>query len=77
MVLLYGIEGALKENVYLKNDDGTSEIKKLECIKRNGVKYYTDGSTVFSVLNGKKLPTKDISVSEIRNNENAKKYFIE
>ena len=70
-------EGPLSEKIYLKNDDGTSEIKELNYIKRNGVKYYTDGSNVFSVINGKKSPTKDISVSEINNNENAKKYFQE
>ena len=70
-------EGPLSEKIYLKNDDGTSEIKELNYIKRNGVKYYTDETNVFSVINGKKLPTKDISVSEIRNNENAKKYFKE
>ena len=70
-------EGPLSEKIYLKNDDGTSEIKELNYIKRNGVKYYTDGTNVFSVLNGKKSPTTEITVSEINSNENARKYFIE
>ena len=70
-------EGPLSEKIYLQKEDGTAEIKELNYIKKDGVKYYTDGSTVFSVLNGKKFPTTAISVSDINNNENAKKYFKE
>lgn len=70
-------EGPLSEKICLKNDDGTLNISELNYIKRDGVKYYTDGSTVFSVLNGKKFPTTAISVSDIINNDNAKKYFQE
>lgn len=70
-------EAPLKEKICLKNDNGTSNIVELRYIKRDGVKYYTDGSTVFSVLNGKKFPTTAISVSDINKNENAKKYFQE
>lgn len=57
---------------------GNGEVKELEYIKKNGTKYYTDGQTVFTVLNGKKIiQTSGITVDEIRNNKNAINYYKE
>ena len=64
----------LTENVYV---DGQYK-ENLPYIKRNGTKYYTDGEKVFSVLNEKSVVQQtDISIEEIRNNNNAKEYYKE
>ena len=49
----------------------------MKYIKKNGTKYYTDGSKVFSVLNGKVIMQNNVSVSEINSNRNAINYYIE
>lgn len=64
-------ESVLKENVYV---DGNYR-ENLSYIKKNGTKYYTDGTKVFSVLNGKSIEQSGISVSEISNNGNAIEYY--
>lgn len=65
-------ENGLKENVCV---DG--EIKELKYIKKNGTKYYNDGGKAISVLNGKALKQNDSILTEIENNNNAKKYYKE
>ncbi len=64
--------GVLRENVYIDGNIGN-----FEYVKINGTKYYTDGNSVFSVLNGKPIPQSTLTVEDVRNNENAKKYYIE
>ena len=56
---------------------GNGEIKELEYIKKNGTKYYTDGQTVFTILNGKKIIQTGVTVAEIEKNKNAINYYIE
>ena len=56
---------------------GNGEIKELEYIKKNGTKYYTDGQTVFTILNGKKIIQTGVTVAEIENNKNAINYYKE
>ena len=64
----------LSENVYV---DGQYK-ENLQYIKRNGTKYYTDGTRVFSVMNGKSVAQETgITVKEIQNNNNAKEYYKE
>ena len=65
-------ESALTEKIYV---DGN--VQELQYIKKNGTKYYTDGNTVFTVLDGKSILQTGVTVGEIRNNENAKKYYKE
>ena len=60
----------LKENVYV---DGA--VKELSYIKLGGTKYYTDGSSVFSILNGKSAKGQTVTIEDITNNQNAKKYY--
>lgn len=62
----------LKENIYV--DGG---LKTLQYIKKNGTKYYLENNEVFSVINGKKMPQKGFNITEVTNNENAKKYYRE
>ena len=62
----------LKENVYV---DGA--VKELSYIKLGGTKYYTDGSSVFSILNGKSAKGQTVTIEDITNNQNAKKYYKE
>lgn len=56
---------------------GNGEIKELEYIKKNGTKYYTDGQTVFTILNGKKIIQTGVTVAEIKKNKNAINYYKE
>lgn len=56
---------------------GNGEIKELEYIKKNGTKYYTDGRTVFTILNGKKIIQTGVTVDEIKENKNAINYYKE
>lgn len=62
----------IRENVYV---DG--QIKNLQYIKKNGTKYYLEGSTVFTVLNGKKNVQSGVTANEIISNTNAIKYYKE
>lgn len=64
-------ESALKENVYV---DGNYMVN-LSYIKKNGTKYYTDGTNVFSVLNGKSIKQAGMIPAEINNNRNAIEYY--
>ena len=64
----------LRENVYV---DGEYK-ENLQYIKRNGTKYYTDGTKVFSIMSGKSVVQESgITVAEIQNNNNAKEYYKE
>ena len=65
-------ETSLKETIYV--DD---QYKDLNCIKKNGTKYYTDGTNVFYVSNGKSINQDNMSVSDVINNNNAKEYYKE
>ena len=65
-------ENGLEENIYIEG-----EVKKYKYIKKNGTKYYTDGQTVFTVLNGKKIIQTEVTVEEIKNNKNAVNYYKE
>lgn len=67
------VESPLTENIYINGEYK----ENMKYIKRNGTKYYTDGTNVFSVLNGKSRITSDISVQDIEQNNNAKKYYQE
>ena len=68
------VEAALRENVYV---DGVYK-ENIPYIKLKGTKYYTyDDRTVFSVVDGKKVITGDISVNKINNNDNAVQYYKE
>lgn len=60
----------LEEYVYV---DG--ERKLLQYIKKNGTKYYTDGTNVFSILNGKSVQQSGVTIDEIKNNNNAIEYY--
>ena len=52
--------------------------ENLQYIKRNGTKYYTDGTKVFSIMSGKSVVQESgITVAEIQNNNNAKEYYKE
>lgn len=64
----------LKENVYVEGEKGTYPY-----IKEKGTKYYldTDGTTVFTVLKGKKIIQKGYDVNKITNNNSAKQYYKE
>lgn len=67
-------ESALTENIYV---DGEYK-ENLPYIKKNGTKYYYDGTKVFSVLNGKSMPQSNNDlIAEIQSNNSAKNYYIE
>lgn len=66
-------KSALCENVYV---DGIYK-ENVPYIKLKGTKYYKDGNDVFSVVDGKKVITGDISVDKIDNNDNAVQYYKE
>lgn len=71
-------EQNLRENVYING------IKyNLPCMKKDGVKYYIDEQNilgkeevVFYVLNGTPIKQSSIAPYEIRNNSNAREYYI-
>lgn len=66
-------ETPLTENIYV---DG--ELKKnLQYIKENGVKYYFDGSNVFSVINGKSLKDNSKKTKFTSGDDSAKNYYKE
>lgn len=56
---------------------GNGEVIELKYIKKNGTKYYTDGKTVFTILNGKKIIQTGVTVAEIKKNKNAINYYKE
>lgn len=70
-------ETALEENIYYFDTDGLYKENNLKYIKINGTKYYTDGSKVFSVLNGKAVKQSTITISDVENNQNAMNYYRE
>lgn len=70
-------EVALTENICYYDTNGNFRNENLKYIKKNGTKYYTDGSKVFSVLNGKAIMQNNVSISEINSNRNAINYYIE
>lgn len=68
----------LKERIcYYDENDGFHN-EELYYIKKAGTKYYTDGTKVFSVLNGNAVIQKSgITVADVKNNKNAVNYYIE
>ena len=76
-----GGEGTVYENLRLEdvNGDGTIDIFPYACRKINGVKYYVsrDGGAVFSFLNGVRHDTTQYTPDQIRNNDNAYRYYEE
>lgn len=69
-------EQSLEEKICYIDTNGIFKEQTLRYIKKNGTKYYTDGSKVFSVLNGKAI-IQSMSVSEVYNNANAIEYYKE
>ena len=64
-------ETAVRENIFVDGQE-----KNLQCIRKNGTKYYLgDDGKVFSVLNGKSIVQSGINQSEFTNNTNAKDYY--
>lgn len=72
----------LKESVYVGGN-----VNSYQCLKKNGTKYYSDGSNAFTVSNGERInqddPVNSNSVVEkttaydVENNDSAIKYFQE
>lgn len=63
----------INEKVYVDGD----VTEPLPCIKINGTKYYLDGDTVFSVLNGKKQVQSNLTSDNFTQNINAMDYYRE
>lgn len=74
----------LKENVYI---DGNVNSDSYQCLKKNGTKYYSDGSNAFTVSNGERINQDDnvnsnsvvekTTAYDVKNNDSARKYFLE
>lgn len=74
--------GNLKENVYVGGN-----VNSYQCLKKNGTKYYSDGSNAFTVSNGERINQDDpvnsnsvvekTTASDVENNDSAIKYFQE
>lgn len=72
----------LKESVYVGGN-----VNSYQCLKKNGTKYYSDGSNAFTVSNGEQINQDDsvnlgsvvekTTASDVKNNDNARKYFQE
>ena len=72
----------LKESVYVGGN-----VNSYQCLKKNGTKYYSDGSNAFTVSNGERINQDDpvnsnsvvdkTTASDVKNNDNAIKYFQE
>lgn len=68
----------LEERICYYDETNTFQNRVLPYIKREGTKYYTDGTKVFSVLNGNQVIQKSgITVNEVTNNKNAINYYKE
>ena len=72
----------LKESVYVGGN-----VNSYQCLKKNGTKYYSDGSNAFTVSNGERINQDDnvnlnsvvekITKNDVENNDSAIKYFKE
>ena len=83
-------EEGLSQNVYVEGDlsgnvvniidsNGNNQqvgsIISYPCRKINGVKYYSDGTNVFSIINDKRYNQSDAKIENITRNRNAIKYY--
>lgn len=72
----------LKESVYVGGN-----VNSYQCLKKNGTKYYSDGSNAFTVSNGERINQDDpvnsnsvvekTTANDVKNNDSARKYFQE
>ena len=74
------VEGDLSGNVVNITDSNgnvrqVGSIKSYSCRKINGVKYYSDETNVFSIINDKRYNQSDAKIENITKNRNAIKYY--
>ncbi len=69
------VEGDLSGNIVNGNNQQVGSIKSYPCRKINGVKYYSDGTNVFSIINDKRYNQSDVNIENITTNTNAIKYY--